>query len=204
MTELSNDRYERIRQALAMGPTPGPRRVIDGNSYPYVTVAMPENEGHRWDDPIVCALYEDVTPDDYVGFGARLQAFPNARANAHLIAACDPDTIRELLEERDALAAEVERLHEALRELEDELRREVERRWEGNRRALQEYLEDMSNVLKEAAQACRELDEEALAKEGRLACGAECAAAIADVAVRWNVPFERGSGKTAMAKENKA
>ena len=85
-----------------------------------------------------------------------------------------------------------------------ELRREVERRWEGNRRALQEYLEDMSNVLKEAAQACRELDEEALAKEGRLACGAECAAAIADVAVRWNVPFERGSGKTTMAKENKA
>jgi|GEM_PF-5667259 len=28
-----------------------------------------------------------------------------------LIAACDPDTIRELLEERDALAAENERLN---------------------------------------------------------------------------------------------
>lgn len=109
---MSNDRYERIRKALAMGPTPGPRRVIDGDSHPYVTVALPENEGHRWDDPIICALYEDVTPDDYVGFGKCLQSFPNARAHAALIAACDPDTIRELLEERDALAAENARLRE--------------------------------------------------------------------------------------------
>lgn len=70
-----------------------------------------------------------------------------------------------------------------------ELRREVERRWEGNRRAAQEYVEDMRDVLKEAAQICKVLDDEALAKENRLACGAECAAAIADLAVRWNVPF---------------
>ena len=72
-----------------------------------------------------------------------------------------------------------------------EVRRETERRWEGNRRAAQEYVEDMRNVLKEAAQVCKDLDEEALAKEGRLACGAECAAAIAELAVRMNVPFER-------------
>mgnify|MGYP001597014142 CR=1 FL=1 len=39
-------------------------------------------------------------------------------AAATLTAACDPDTIRELLAERDALAAEVERLAEMLRELE--------------------------------------------------------------------------------------
>ena len=78
-----------------------------------------------------------------------------------------------LLAERDALAAE------------------VERRWEGNRRAAQEYVEDMRDVLKEAARICQDLDEEALAKENRLACGAECAAAIADLAARWNVPFER-------------
>ncbi len=71
-----------------------------------------------------------------------------------------------------------------------ELRREVERRWEGNRRAAQEYVEDMRDVLQEAAQICKELDEEALARENRLACGAECAAAIAELAVRWNVPFE--------------
>lgn len=102
---MSNDRYEKIRKALAMGPTPGPRRVIDGDSHPYVTVALPENEGHRWDDPIICTLYEDVTPDDYVGFGECLQTFPNARANASFIAACEPDTIRALLEERDAALA---------------------------------------------------------------------------------------------------
>jgi hypothetical protein len=41
-----------------------------------------------------------------------------------LIAACDPDTIRALLDERDALAAEVERLAEALRELEERAQRD--------------------------------------------------------------------------------
>jgi len=46
-------------------------------------------------------------------------------------------------------------------------------------------------ALEEAARVCKDLDDEALAKENRLACGAECAAAIADVAARWNVPFER-------------
>lgn len=101
------DRYEKIRKALAMGPTPGPRRVSDEGSYPYVAVAMPENEGHRWDDPIICTLYEDVTPDDYIGFGECIQAFPNARANAALIAACDPDTVQALLDEYDALRGEV-------------------------------------------------------------------------------------------------
>lgn len=102
------DRYQEIRDALAMEPTPGPRRVIDGDSYPYVTVALPENEGRRWNDPIICTLYEDVTPDDYIGFGECLQTFPNARANAALIAACDPDTIRALLDERDALQEALE------------------------------------------------------------------------------------------------
>lgn len=76
-----------------------------------------------------------------------------------------------------------------IRDLMRELRRETERRWEGNRRAAQEYVEDMRDVLKEAAQICKNLDDEALAKESRLACGTECAAAIEDLAVRWNVPF---------------
>lgn len=78
-----------------------------------------------------------------------------------------------------------------IRDLMRELRRETERRWEGNRRAAQEYVEDMRGVLKEAAQICKDLDDEALAKESRLACGAECAAAIADLAARMNVPFGR-------------
>lgn len=106
------DRYEKIRKALALEPTPGPRRVIDGDSHPYVTVALPENEGRRWDDPIICTLYEDVTPFDYVGFGERLQPFPNARANAAFIAACEPDAIQALLEERDALRAALGRILE--------------------------------------------------------------------------------------------
>jgi hypothetical protein len=80
-----------------------------------------------------------------------------------------------------------------------ELRGETERRWEGNRRATQEYVEDMRDVLKEAAQICKDLDDEALAKESRLACGAECAAAIAALAARMKVPFERSGS---LSKEN--
>lgn len=77
-----------------------------------------------------------------------------------------------------------------IRDLMRELRRETERRWEGNRRAAQEYVDDMRDVFKEAARVCKDLDDEALAKEGRLACGAECAAAIADLAARMNVRYE--------------
>jgi len=109
---IMNDRFQAIRDALDMNPTPGPRRVIDGYDYPHVTAALPENEGRRWDDPIICTLYEDVTAEDYIGFGRCLQAFPNARANAALIAACDPDTIRELLAERDALRDALETMVE--------------------------------------------------------------------------------------------
>src|SRR5690606_26787955 len=53
-TTAMTDRYERIRKALAKGPTQGPSDATHGDAY--------------------------------------------------LIAACDPDTIRALLEERDALA----------------------------------------------------------------------------------------------------
>lgn len=104
-----SDLFQPIRDALVMGPTRGPRCVIDGYDYPHVTVALPENEGHRWKDPIICALYEDVTAEDYIGFGRCLKAFPNARANAAFIAACDPDTIQELLKQRDELLALVRR-----------------------------------------------------------------------------------------------
>jgi hypothetical protein len=44
-------------------------------------------------------------------------------ANAAHIAACDPDTIRALLAERDVLAAEVERLAEALEGVEQKVER---------------------------------------------------------------------------------
>lgn len=78
-----------------------------------------------------------------------------------------------------------------IRDLLRELRRETERRWEGNRLAAQEYVEDVRDVLQEAAQICKDLDDEALAKESRLACGAECAAAIAYLAAQMNLPFEK-------------
>lgn len=72
------DRYERIRAALEMGPTPGPW-VQDGDG---------------------------VTADDY---DVAVAMCCPSDAEAAFIAACDPDTIRALLEERDALRADAAR-----------------------------------------------------------------------------------------------
>ena len=87
------DRYEEIRKALAMEPTPGPWHfggiIWAGSSMGYYSVVNTDNT-------IICNLRDRPSGD------------------AHLIAACDPDTIRELLAERDALAAEVERLNQIL------------------------------------------------------------------------------------------
>jgi len=91
------DRYENIRRALAMGPTPGPRRVLEiisvfGSDMGYYSVATT-------DDTIICAMRDRPYGD------------------AHLIAACDPDTIRALLEERDALVKLVMEMRGTLRDL---------------------------------------------------------------------------------------
>lgn len=102
------DRYKSIRDALELGLTPGPWCVLDADSEPQVRAQLPENAGHRWDDPIICNLYDDVTPFDSVTFGPWLEALPNAQANAAFIVACDPDTIRALLAERDALREALE------------------------------------------------------------------------------------------------
>lgn len=82
------DRYERIRKALEMEPTPG-AWYLDG-------------EG-------VQALVRDAN-GVIVAVRHRMPGHKN-ETNMRLIAACDPDTIRELLEERDELAAENERLN---------------------------------------------------------------------------------------------
>ncbi|MBX6381465.1 MAG: hypothetical protein IRZ07_00620 [Microbispora sp.] len=88
------DRYERIREALAMGPTPGLWSV----RHDYVVQAKSFDEGR---------LVPIAQP-----YGLRMDG-GDLFANAALIAACDPDTIRELLAERDRLAAENARLREA-------------------------------------------------------------------------------------------
>lgn len=107
------DRYQKIRDALAMGPTPGPWYHGAKNGQHkycvYDKVYWTDEYGRHGETPnmVVC-----VSPDD------------GKYANAAHIAACDPDTIRQLLAERDVLAAEVERLAEALRELEERAQRD--------------------------------------------------------------------------------
>lgn len=94
------DRYARLREALAMGPTQGPWGVAGitsvGSGMGYYSVATT-------DDTIICTLRDRPSGD------------------AHLIAACDPDTIRELLEERDALAAKVASYERAERDINEAL-----------------------------------------------------------------------------------
>ena len=107
---MSNDRYEKIRKALEMGPTPGEW---------YWSDAYPTQDGRKTWSLIgdggfgILSCDGDENSPQSVNFAA-----------AELIAACDPDTIRALLDERDALAAEVERLAEALRKLEERAQRD--------------------------------------------------------------------------------
>ena len=87
---MSNDRYERIRAALAKELTPGPWNIKDGR-----TDTVENAQGYP-----VCTVH--WYPDERYGHGAR----------AAYIAACDPDTIRELIAERDQLAAALEAARE--------------------------------------------------------------------------------------------
>jgi len=89
------DRYEKIRKALKMGPTPGPWELKDGR-----TDTIENAQGYP-----VCTV--NYYPNERYGHGTRA---------AH-IAACDPDTIRDLLEERDDLLEERDALREALKVL---------------------------------------------------------------------------------------
>lgn len=79
-----------------MGPTPGPWLFCPTNSGTFV---KSERVSGYLAEVRHCRTTQDV------------------KADAHLIAACDPDTIRALLDERDALAAEGEELPEQMRNL---------------------------------------------------------------------------------------
>lgn len=91
---MSNDRYENIRKALAMGPTPGPWSP----SYDKGSTRDIFTEQGK----LPVCMVRGVT---YVGQEQYL-------ANGHFIAACDPDTIRALLAERDALREALSRILE--------------------------------------------------------------------------------------------
>lgn len=88
-----SDRYERIRKALAMAPTPGPWGISELSSdlqrdgYRF---ALSRDGAGRW--------IAKITHEANGGCGA---------ANAAFIAACDPDTVRALLAERDELAEQL-------------------------------------------------------------------------------------------------
>lgn len=84
---LSNDRYQEIRKALEMGPTPGP--WVAGKNSMAVNFRFVTDRG-----------------GDIVAYCDRSKN--EAMANASFIAACEPDTIRRLLEERDALREALE------------------------------------------------------------------------------------------------
>ena len=98
------DRYERIRAALAMGPTPGPWFEVHHEDGRWTDIYQRSN---RYATPVVYVPPLSVHDEN----GVWKKNKDETAANAKHVAACDPDTIRALLEERDALAAEVERLN---------------------------------------------------------------------------------------------
>lgn len=95
------DQYEKIRKALEMGPTPGPWIVTHELRECVETVC-----------DLVNGTWIVTAP------GVKLAHWEYDAAH---IAACDPDTIRTLLTERDALVAEAERLAMALRLAEEHI-----------------------------------------------------------------------------------
>lgn len=75
--------------------TPGPWRIdCQQDEAPYIVA----EQGKRWNNPTICHLYQDVTPEDSVTIGPWLEAFDNAAANARLIAAAPDmlDTLRKI------------------------------------------------------------------------------------------------------------
>lgn len=106
MSDLTPERLAELRR-IAEAATPGPWEVVGLSGYgvPYA-LRMPHRSGHTW----------------YGVEGIK------RREDAEYFVACDPDTIRALLEEIERLAeelaalkAENERLREALKDADNEL-----------------------------------------------------------------------------------
>lgn len=92
------DRYGRIREALAMGPTPGPWYWI-GDSLTHRQFNIYAINGTDKHIATVNNLpVEKLWARDQV----------ESEATAKLITACDPDTAQALLDERDALRKALE------------------------------------------------------------------------------------------------
>ena len=108
------DRYERIREALAMRPTPGPWEVINETDV-FTPLGARNASGVEAAADDGWHIADCDTGPSYTEEGKEELPDREKRANAALIAACDPGTIRELLAERDQLAAENARLREALK-----------------------------------------------------------------------------------------
>lgn len=104
METAVNYNYAKLR-ATVIAATSGPW-VVDIESGTSRTVQ--QAEGGRG----VCTTFVQGQPKTPAGWES--QRHQN-NANSEYIAACDPETIRTLLEERDAKAAEIERLKKALR-----------------------------------------------------------------------------------------
>lgn len=102
------DRYENIRRALEMGPTPGPWKAHDPSESGWVDIT-----NAPYATPLCYVVpFSDYQYDAELGCERLVHRAHETPANAAHITACDPDTIRALLAERDALREALETMVE--------------------------------------------------------------------------------------------